>query len=145
MTDERHVYKEDLKERKAEASGARHKNRKKSGCRLPSDSLTDRQKEKLNSEVWSYSLRKPMGYDEFMKLPDDLKKDYLQFLIFELNATTADVARMFGVSDFTVRSRAKEFHLSFPRSGRRTHQKFAFSRFLNADQGCLCTNVEIPK
>jgi len=68
------------------------------GCTLPSDYLTDAQKRKLNGPVESFRLDKPMSLEEFRRLPDDLKKEYILGLQREYRASDIMIADLFGVT-----------------------------------------------
>lgn len=58
----------DLKDRRAEASGARRKNGSKSkACSLPSDGLTRRQWEKLNGPMNIFAINVPTDYETLSK------------------------------------------------------------------------------
>ena len=67
-------------------------------CTLPSDRLSNKQRKELNGPMSTYNLKAPMTWKEFKALPDDLKKEYLQFLAKEKKARSCDVANMFGLA-----------------------------------------------
>lgn len=103
MTDERFVYNADLRDRKRTAQGARAKkggSRSKS-CTLPSDSLTDAQKRKLNGSVESISLNRPMSWSRLRELTPTLQFLYLDHLVNEHKARRVDLCAMLGVSTYT--------------------------------------------
>lgn len=72
------------------------------GCTLPSDYLTDAQKRKLNGPVESFRLDKPLSLEEFRRLPDDLKKEYILGLQREYRASDIMIADLFGVTNGAV-------------------------------------------
>ena len=88
----------DAMQKKRIARGYHNKVRPKRGCTLPSDYLTKKEKEKMNGEVHTYSLQQPMSWEQFKVLPNDLKKEYLEYLKENFNASNYMVAEMLGVS-----------------------------------------------
>lgn len=80
MTNEAYTMVETIKERKSMLSGARHKKggSKSKKCTLPSDTLTKREKEKMNGEMKVYNLKYPVTYSEFMDMPQDIKEEYIR-------------------------------------------------------------------
>lgn len=68
------------------------------GCTLPSDYLTDAQRRKLNGPVESFRLDKPLSLEEFRRLPNDLKKEYILGLQREYRASDIMIADLFGVT-----------------------------------------------
>lgn len=88
----------DAMQKKRIARGYHNKVRPKRGCTLPSDYLTKKERDKMNGEVHTYSLQQPMSWEQFKVLPNDLKKEYLDYLKKEFNATKAMVSEMFGKS-----------------------------------------------
>lgn len=72
------------------------------GCTLPSDYLTPGQKKKLNGDVISVNLNKPISYKYFKTLSADMQIMYYNHLVDEFRVFQADIAKMFGVSDNTL-------------------------------------------
>lgn len=69
----------DCMQKKRIARGAfAHINRKRGGCSLPSDTLTEKQRKEKNGEVKSYNITRPMPLEEFKEMLDDLKREYLR-------------------------------------------------------------------
>lgn len=81
----------------------RNRVRKHKGCTLPSDHLTAAQKKKLNGEVITMNLNKPVRYAEFKLWPKDIQEKYLNSLHERFGATRTDIARMFGIDPFTLK------------------------------------------
>ena len=50
----------------------------------------------MNGECVTYTMTKPMGWDEYQMLPDDIKRTYLITLAEKYEATPAMLAMMFG-------------------------------------------------
>ena len=90
----------DLKDRKAEASGARRKKNgsKSKACSLPSDGLTRRQWEKLNGPMNIFAMNVPTDYETLMKQSDDIQREYIVNLLERFNITVSKISEMLGVS-----------------------------------------------
>ena len=87
---------------------ARYTGHKKCGakskkCTLSTDHMTQKQIERMNGPMSSYSLRTPMEWDNFKSMPSDLQKAYLSGLTQSYNVTVPRLAEMFGVCAPTVR------------------------------------------
>ena len=100
MTDERYVFKQTEMERKRLTRGAYHKKRgsKSKKCTLPSDRMSQEEKDAMNGEVKTYQIRRPMNWSDFKRLPKDLQAEYLLMLTDKRGAGRKDVADMFGIS-----------------------------------------------
>lgn len=68
------------------------------GCKLPSDYMTIKEKQQLNGEVITMDMNKPVAYKAFKLWPADLQKEYLEKLVKEFGVGVIDVANMMGVS-----------------------------------------------
>ena len=69
----------DIVQKKRVARGAfAHVNRKRGKCRLPSDYLTAAQKREMNGEMKTYNITRPMPWEDFKAMQDDLKREYLR-------------------------------------------------------------------
>ena len=103
MTDERFVYNADLRDRKRTASGARAKKggSRSRSCALPSDTLTNAQRKKLNGSVESINLNRPMDYARLKELTPSLQFLYLDHLATEHKARRVDLISMLGTSTCT--------------------------------------------
>lgn len=142
MTDEKFLFVTDCAEKKRTARGI-HNKRVHTGkggtVKFPSDYLSRKEREKMNGEVKSYNLGKPMMWKEFKTLPKDLQRQYLEMLMNKFNATNADIGAMFGVSDFTVNAVKRE--LNMPKSSYKYHgieqrnaEKKAFRAWYDGEQ-----------
>ncbi len=115
MDDEKYVFLQDLREKKITGYSAR---KQRSHCgkggrvKLPSDYLTKKELMKMSGECKSYRLNEPMKWAEFKKMPDDIKKTYIQLLRQKYAVPNAYLAEMFGVSDWTVSQELKRLGLA---------------------------------
>ena len=110
MTDAEFTYHSTNKERAVLSRMARSKQNgaKSKKCSLPSDGMTRKEWKEKNGEVITYNLSKPMSWAEYKKLPDDVKKEYIEKLVVKYNATGAMLARMLCVSDNYLTAHLRE-------------------------------------
>lgn len=66
----------------------------------------------MNGDVQAYNLNKPMAWDTFLLMPDDLKREYLNLLVIRYNATIRSLSALFKVSEYIVRSRLEQLGLN---------------------------------
>lgn len=104
MTYGEKLFWEEVKTRGLIGKGA-HKKRggsRSKKCTLPSDHLTQKQRKELNGQVETYRLSEPMSWVEFLRLPTDIQKEYLNSLVRNYGARRTDVLSMFGISSSTM-------------------------------------------
>lgn len=92
------------REKKSTARGAQHrvngcKSRK---CSLPSDSLTPAQIRALNGPVETFDPRKPVSWETFKQLSEDLQRECIRHFRANHGASDRMLAEMFGVSSTSV-------------------------------------------
>lgn len=104
MNDAAYAFKEDVKERKSLLSGVRHKKNgsKSKKVTFPSDNLSYYQRKKLNGEVKSYFMNRPMTWKEFQTYPDDLQETYLATLVDGFNVSMNQIGDMMNISNTTL-------------------------------------------
>lgn len=103
-SDEEYEFRQDCGLKKHIAASA-HKQRThcgKGGCSLPSDNMTEKERKAMNGEVKNFNLNKPMYWDAFKSMPDDLKKEYITSLREKFDVPDMKIAEMFGVIPNTV-------------------------------------------
>ena len=74
----------------------------------------------MNGECKAYRLNKPMVWEEFKELPDDLKISYIKALRETYNAPTKEITKMLGVSSYTYGETLRRLGISEPTGTRRT-------------------------
>lgn len=82
LTDEQRDFMNDSREKKRIAWGSRNKRShcgKSGGIRFPSDSLTKKERAAMDGEVITYQLSEVLTDEEFNRLPDDIKKLYIDW------------------------------------------------------------------
>ena len=81
LNDAEYIFNQTSRERKRNGIGTFSKKRQGGHIvRFPSDGLSRKEKKELNGEVKTYSFYKPLKWDEFSKMPDDIKQEYLNLL-----------------------------------------------------------------
>ena len=108
----------DCMQKKRIARGAfAHINRKRGGCSLPSDTLTEKQRKEKNGEVKSYNITRPMPWHEFKAMPEDLKREFFRNMQ-SFGGTAKWLAEDMGVCEATIRREAEKVGAPFRRGGR---------------------------
>lgn len=103
MDDARYVLFQELKEKNATKRGAYHKVRGGGRTvRMPSDTLTRKERQALSGEVQTYRLGEPMTWQEFTGMPVELQEEYVRKLDERFNVGCRWLGMMFGVTDVTV-------------------------------------------
>lgn len=120
MNDEKYVFITDCAEKKRTARGIHNKRTHAGKCGkviFPSDYLTRKDREAMNSEVKTYALNRPMLWKEFKLLPDDVRREYIENLQKRFDVQQKDLAVMFGVSVNSVGLETKKLGIKFPHRG----------------------------
>lgn len=108
----------DCMQKKRIARGAfAHINRKRGGCSLPSDTITEKQRKEKNGEVKSYNITRPMPLEEFKEMLDDLKREYLRNMQ-SCGAAATYLADEMGCCSATIREYGEKLGVPFARGGR---------------------------
>lgn len=99
MTDSEYVFQQDIKERKSQVNGARHRKcgSKSKKCTLPSDMLTAKEIRERSGEVISMNPQKRYNLGEFHQFPDDIKGIYIKAIQKRFHVGPSDIAEMFGM------------------------------------------------
>ena len=101
MSDEKYTYVQDCKEKKITARSAHHARThcgKGGRVKFPSDFMSKKEIKAMSGKCVSYPMNKPMSWNEFMELPDDLKQLYIQSLRNKYDVPDEYLAKMFDVS-----------------------------------------------
>lgn len=101
----------DVKEKKRLAAGARHRvcGAKSKKCTLPHEYLSKKEVNALSGPVNTYNLNAPMSYAEFMRMPSDLRAEYLRKLNDRFDVSSVKLGEMLGVSRACVYNLWAEF------------------------------------
>ncbi len=121
MTDEEYIFRTECAEKKRTARGSfnRLSHAGKGGrVKMPSDYMTKKERDKMNGEVQSYNLNSPMKWAQFKRMPDDIKREYINSLIEKFDPQQIAIAGMLGVSAGTLNKLCRErLGISFERGG----------------------------
>lgn len=103
MKDEEFVMKEDIRERKQMAIGAKHMNRRGKGpINMGVEYKSDKEINEMHGEVKTYDLSKPISYNEFKEMPADLRGEYFKALFEKHGATSTRIMAWWKISSKTV-------------------------------------------
>lgn len=103
MRDEEFVMKEDIRERKQMAIGAKHMNRRGKGpINMGVEYKSDKEINEMHGDVKSYDLSKPMSYNDFKEMPADLQGEYFRALFEKHGATSTRVMKWWKIGSKTV-------------------------------------------
>lgn len=124
----------DCMQKKRIAMGAfAHINRKRGGCALPSDTLTEKQRKEKNGEVKSYNITRPMPWNEFKAMPEDLKREFFRNMQ-SFGGTAKWLAEEMKACDATIRREAELVGAPFRRGGRNENMwQSKVAEWANAD------------
>ena len=146
---------QDCKDKKITARSARSTRThcgKAGAVKFPSDYLSNKEIKAMSGECVKYaSLKKPMTFDDFKVLPNDLKKEYLVSLRTKFNAPDKYIAEMLGVSSAYLSLYLKDLGMNagkFAGNGNKKWKKEEFYAWLGgADMNTALapvTNEETP-
>lgn len=110
MTDAEFLFRRDSADKKVTARSAnkRVSGAKSKKCTLPSDYLTAAQKKRLNGEVITVNLDRPMKWAEFKALDPDTQTLYVSGLAHKYGVSIGALAEMLGVSRGTAYNYSKK-------------------------------------
>ena len=99
-------FERDVRQKKRIAAGARCRKQgsKSRRCTLPHEHLTAQQLRRRNGDVRVFRLSRPMGFDAWCAMPEDLQKEYIRTLRRRYGVGPVRLAAMLGVR----RERLKE-------------------------------------
>lgn len=105
MSDEQWSMVSDSIEKKRIAASA-HKQRSHCGkggsVKFPCDFMSKKELRAMNGPVEEFNLNKPMSWEEFKALPDDLKITYIKKLREKFSIPNTAIAEMFGIHSATL-------------------------------------------
>lgn len=70
------AYKTEMIQKAVTARSARNHNNRGGGVRMPSDSLSRKERASLHGECVTYNIGKPMTWEEYNALPEDIQAMY---------------------------------------------------------------------
>lgn len=118
------LFNQEIREKKSVGRNAKYMNRSgKGSVRMPSDYLSRKEKKQLNGPVTSYDMGKPMTYQNFKKMPEDLQRAYLQGIIERFHPTQRIIGELWGISHDSVGIWLRKLGVS-PAGGRGKRSNF---------------------
>ena len=127
MPDEQYVMISDSIEKKkiAHSSHNRKTHCGKGGrVKFPSDYLSKKELNAMNGDVKSYSLNKPMTWEEFRSMPQDLQIMYIKKLRNEFGVPDIVLSKAMGVCKSSFSKAMRDLNLSLGKSAGATGKKW---------------------
>lgn len=72
------------------------------GVRMPSDSMSRKERLEMNGDCMTYRTGVPVTYEEFSTWPEDVQKEYLKKIYWTFGGNKRSIGNMLGISDITV-------------------------------------------
>ena len=147
MTDEEYIFRTDTAEKKRTARGSfnRRTHAGKGGrVRMPSDYMTKKEREAMNGEVQSYNLSKPMKWEQFKLLPDDIKREYITSIVSKYDPQQSAISQMLNVAPNTLYVQCKRLGITFRHSGCDNSRNDAFWAWVNGTNEVMQDVSEEP-
>lgn len=131
MRDEEYLFHEYSRDKKIVARSARYKrshNGKGGRAKLPSDYMTNKEIEAMSGEVKTYRLNDPMKWEEYKKMPEDIRASYIRLLREKYHVPDTYLANMLGISGYLMRKEVARLGIANgkTRSGREHWDKEGF-------------------
>ena len=146
MTDEKFVFISEIKEKKNIAHSARNRRThagKGGKVRFPSDYLSKKELQAMNSEVTAYKLNSMMTWNEFKAMPADIKITYIKLLREKYNPYDKAIAEAMGTNRVTFHEEIQRLGLCLGKAsgGKREWDEEGFKAFCG---NCKPDSVEEP-
>lgn len=96
-------YKEDIRDKSITARSSHSRVSHGGKVRLPSDHMTKKELRNMSGTCETYNLNKPVGWQEFKAMPDDIKVMYIGRIRERFGAVpNVQLVKLFGVVDVTI-------------------------------------------
>lgn len=92
------------------------------GVRMPSDSMSRKERAAMNGDCMTYRTGVPVAYEEFSAWPEDVQKEYMKKIYWTHGGTSRSIGNMLGVSDFTVCQILKKLGVPARKPGEHPHR-----------------------
>lgn len=131
----------DVLQRKRSTYGARNKKNgsKSRKCTLPQDTMSAAELKRRNGKMSTFNLGKPMSWETFKAMSDDLKRQYIISLREKFNANGSRIGKMLGTSESSINSLIRELGL-----GEKTHRNMSRAQLAAWEEFCNPQPVVIP-
>jgi len=147
MTDEEYIFRTDTAEKKRTARGSfnRRTHAGKGGrVKMPSDYMTKKERDAMNGEVQSYNLSKPMKWEQFKLLTDDIKREYITSIVSKYDPQQSAISQMLNVAPNTLHVLCKRLGITFRHSGCDKSRNDAFWAWVNGTNEVMQDVSEEP-
>lgn len=147
MTDGEYIFRTDTAEKKRTARGSfnRRTHAGKGGrVRMPSDYMTKKERDAMNGEVQSYNLSKPMKWEQFKLLTDDIKREYITSIVSKYDPQQSAISQMLNVAPNTLHMLCKRLGITFRHSGCDKSRNDAFWAWVNGTNEVMQDVSEEP-
>lgn len=98
----------------------------------------------MNGEVQSYNLAKPMKWDQFKMLPDDIKREYITAIVRKYDPQQSAISQMLNVAPNTLYVLCKRLGVTFRHSGCDKSRNDAFWAWVNSTNEVMQDVSEEP-
>jgi hypothetical protein len=115
MNDHAYTFIETVKDRKSLVPSSRHRvnGSKSKRCTLPSDNLTPAERNKLNGEVKTYAIHRPMSWEAFKSMPVAHQQEHLDYIQSQFHLGLATIGPIvFSLSPPALSAHAKKIGLT---------------------------------
>lgn len=108
---------------------ARSSHNKRSHCgkggsvKFPSDYMTKKELKAMNGEVKTYHLNDPITWNEFKKLPDDIKIAYIKLLREKYAVPNKDLAEAMGINSGSFGKKMRDLGLGLGKGAASRYSK----------------------
>lgn len=134
MDDEKFVFFEDIREKKAIARSCKYKNTHGGRVKFNSDYMTRKELQAMNGEIKTYNLNEPMTFYEFNTMPDDLKIKYITSLRERFAVAIVKVAEMMNTKQRTLNYEIQRLGIALGRGKRAGHfRENEWNAFVNRE------------
>ena len=143
MKDEEFVMKEDIRERKQMAIGAKHMNRRGRGpINMGVEYKSDKEINEMHGEVKTWELSKPLDYKTFKEMPDDVQGEYLRRLYDNYAPNDSQMANWWNVNGETVRFLRRQYKIVV-KTGHGRADSVEFNRWISGEEQVKEDNIEL--
>ena len=135
MEDAEYIFLTDAAEKKKIGRGQFNKVRGGGRyVRMPSDSLTRKERQSMNGEVVTYDLSKPVTWKEFRAWPDSIQVEYVKGLQKKYGAPAKFVSQMLGIHQTTLSGWSKRHGVAWKARGKDSKLPYAqWEAFINGN------------
>lgn len=143
MTNEEYLFYTDVNRKKSIARSSKYRrthNGNRGAIKFPSDYLSKKELRKMNGDIKTYNLNAPMTYSEFKKMPEDLRRKYLERIIERFDAPRGDICKMLGCGRKAMANQFEKLGFGLDtRAPRRSWKKDEFEKWCRGTE-----KIELP-